>query len=153
MRDVAMPSRVVDEEDFPADGLDAIMTIPDVITDGTPDEIATDRSVRLRQKSKRFLIEEARSLRHRRAHYPHNPFCPICLMAHMRQASSAKQKERKDEHGKKKKKQMKKQEEQHSVRAAHPSGGGYGGGFDGGFGGGKSKGKGSGVYRQFLAGN
>ena len=47
--------------------------------------------------SKRALILEAASLKHKRSHYPHNPYCDICLRSHMRQMSMSQKKERKDD--------------------------------------------------------
>ena len=70
------------------DGLDALLTIPDVPLEAETEAARDDRTLRMRTKSVKFLVAEAQSLRHKRAHYPHNPDCAICLRAHMRQMIS-----------------------------------------------------------------
>ena len=56
-----------------------------------------DRTLRMRTKSRAFLIAEAQSPRHRASHYPHNPFCEICCQAHMRQQTFKRSGERRDD--------------------------------------------------------
>ena len=74
------------------------MTIPDIVCDECdPDQIILDPSIRTRSMSKRALILEAASEKHKKAHYPHNPYCEICDRSHMRQASVNVKKERNDD--------------------------------------------------------
>ena len=77
--------------------LDQCVTIPDVPTDATPDQISSDVSIRTRKMSVRNLILEANSTAHKRDHYPHNPYCPTCVRSHMRQRSVCRLKEREDD--------------------------------------------------------
>ena len=78
------------------DGLDEVMTVPDVPCDEDPVE-AGDRTIRLRTKTKEFLMEEAQSARHKRSHYPHNPFCNVCVQAHLRQQTFKRRGEKSDD--------------------------------------------------------
>ena len=70
------------------DGLEALLTDP---------EEEGDRTIRLRTRTKKFLIAEAQSHRHKASHFPHNPYCSICCQGHMRQQSFSSKKERKDD--------------------------------------------------------
>ena len=77
--------------------IDVPMTLPDVPTDGDPDDIVADVTIRTRSMSKRALILEANSIEHKRDHFPHNPYCEICVRAHMRQRSVSRKKEKTDD--------------------------------------------------------
>ena len=51
----------------------------------------------VRTTSKRKLINEARTLRHRMSHFPFNPYCEECLMANLRQRRYARSSGREDD--------------------------------------------------------
>jgi len=96
------PSDAVEDAEYllpPVDNedLDVPITIPDVVTCDTPEDILADKSIRVRSMSRRELIVEAASIQHKRDHYPHNPYCEICVCAHMRQHSYNRKKDKSDD--------------------------------------------------------
>ena len=80
-----------------AEGVDEMLTVPDVPCDDPPEDVVADITIQRRDMSRRALILEAASLKHKRSHYPHNPFCEICRRAHMRQKSVGRTKGRDDD--------------------------------------------------------
>jgi len=97
--ELAFPMREGRADDADAvdrDGLEALITVPELPCDFDPAEEG-DRTISLRTKTKKFLIAEAQSFRHKASHFPHNPYCEICCQGHMRQQSFSKKKERKDD--------------------------------------------------------
>ena len=92
--ELAFPMREGRAEDSDAvdrDGLEALITVPELPCDFDPEEEG-DRTISLRTKTKKFLIAEAQSFRHKASHFPHNPYCEICCQGHMRQQSFSKKK-------------------------------------------------------------
>ena len=70
----------------PEENLDMPMSVPsDAILEEVVPDIPGDPYLFVRTRSKRALIEEAKTLRHRMSHYPHNPYCQECIKANMRQ--------------------------------------------------------------------
>ena len=85
----ALPAKVEDKEEIPVDmledadvELDVLLTLTDVVCEECdPDQIILDPSIRTRSMSKKALILEAASEKHKKVH------CEICDRSHMRQAS------------------------------------------------------------------
>ena len=79
----------------PEENLDMPMSVPsDAILEEVVPDIPDDPYLFVRTRSKRALIQEAQTLRHRMSHYPHNPYCPDCIKANMRQRRYAHKGER-----------------------------------------------------------
>ena len=82
----------------PEENLDMPMSVPsDAILEEVVPDIPDDPYLFVRTRSKRALIEEAKTLRHRMSHYPHNPYCQECIKANMRQRRYAHKGERADD--------------------------------------------------------
>ena len=64
--------------------LDEPITVSDLPSDMTPEEVVEDPYIGKRTKTRAELIAEATSAHHLAGHYEHNPFCEICALSHLK---------------------------------------------------------------------